>query len=148
MFNAPPYKIRDLTEDIIVKFKVYVPFGNEKEKAEFIKQQNAEDKDEDDDENSDMSSISTDMYKGDQPDGRYESRIMEFKYIPDSKFQFAFILLVVALLCRYNKFNSIQVVNSIQSRNKLETSKFYEFIEQVDKDGMILLIQIVLFSTF
>jgi hypothetical protein len=89
MLNAPPYKIKDLTEDITVSLKVYVPFANENEKKDFIKQQIAEENEDLDDENPDASMQSADFFKGDPPDGKYESTKLDFKYTPNSKFNTA-----------------------------------------------------------
>jgi hypothetical protein len=105
MFNAPPYKIKDNTIDIPVSVKVYVPFRDDKEKQEFIKQQNAEDRDDEDSNEicTETTSISSsassasvspgattslntldqtfDLYR-EIPDGKYESPRMDFIYKP------------------------------------------------------------------
>jgi hypothetical protein len=110
-FNAPPYKTKDLSEDVTVSLKVFVPFANEKEKSEFLKQQTAEENEDIDTETPDSSlQASADIYRGDPPDGKYESAQMDFKYTP----------------C---------LVNSAQSRKKLDTSYFYEFIDPIDKQA-------------
>lgn len=105
MFAAPPYRIKDNTTDIPVSVKIYVPFKDEKEKQEFIKQQNAEEKDDEDSSeapgmdisastssasnnvpNNNNSSTTTDIYKDLPYEGRYESPRMEFIYKPAGLF--------------------------------------------------------------
>ena len=105
MFNAPPYKIKDNIADIPVSVKVYVPFKDEKEKQEFIKQQNAEDRDDDESNEVSTESVSSlniaenasasvgtststntvdqslDIYR-EIPEGKYESPRMDFIYKP------------------------------------------------------------------
>ena len=85
MFNAPPYKKKDLTEDVLVSLKVFVPFTNEKEKTEFLNQQMAEENEENDEEGAEASMQSGEFFRGDPPDGKYESSKMDFKYTPNCK---------------------------------------------------------------
>ena len=91
MFNAPPYKYKDLTKDVIVSLKVYVPFANEKERADFLRQQTAEENEENEEDGSDINMQSSDIFKNDPPDGRYESIKLEFKYTPNCKFSHSVI---------------------------------------------------------
>lgn len=88
MFEAPPYKLQNITSDVTVSLKVYVPFNSEKEKQEYIKQQNAEDKEDEEENEAGETSNPTEQFKGDPPDGRYESKVMEFTYTPNSRLFF------------------------------------------------------------
>lgn len=118
MFQAPAYRIKDNTTDVAVSVKVYVPFRDDKEKQEFIRQQYAEDRDEDDPEivmeNNPTSSeqitsstSSSDLYR-ETPDGKYESPRMDFIYKPPD-------------------------INP--SKRKLDTLLFYEFHDIAEREA-------------
>ena len=86
MFNAPPYKTKELKNDVTVWLKVYVPFASENDRKEFMRQQIEEENDEIDEENPETAIQSTDLYKSDPPDCKYESTKFDFKYTPNCKF--------------------------------------------------------------
>jgi hypothetical protein len=76
--KVPAYKDPDIKSDVKVNLKLYVPFLNDSDKSETIKKMQSED-----DSNSSMGGL--DMTEMVQPDGKYESRIIEFTYTPLGK---------------------------------------------------------------
>lgn len=126
MFPAPPYKNRDNVSDVTVSVKLYVPFKDDKEKQEYIRQQNAEDRDDEDQDSmseapttsqqaqtsssvaSPQTEQSSDFYR-EIPDGKYESPRMDFIYKPAD----------------------IQIT----TKRKLDTLLFYDFQDTAEREA-------------
>lgn len=85
IIKPPAYKKNDIEKPHIVWFKLFVPFVSEDEKQKYMKKlKNDEENDEDesienDEDNSENGENSTQLVV---PDGKYESREIEFEYVP------------------------------------------------------------------
>ena len=80
MFNAPKYKQQDIKSNVGAFLKLFVPFANEKEKEEFLREKN----------NSSESltgpNEGEEEEKDDNPpnrDAKYESKALIFLYTPN-----------------------------------------------------------------
>jgi hypothetical protein len=82
IIKPPPYKKSDIDKPHTVWLKLYVPFVSEDEKQKYMKKlKNDEENDEDenDEDNGENGENSTQLVV---PDGKYESRELEFEYLP------------------------------------------------------------------
>lgn len=79
IIKPPAYKKSEIDKPITVWLKLYVPFINEEEKLKYMKKlKNDEENDEDDNDEDNGENGEKQVV----PDGKYESREVEFEYVP------------------------------------------------------------------